>query len=56
MVTDETGQTKKVYMKRNQKSNHCAKDVLQCRIMKTSKTDINGARVETTAKYISFDA
>ena len=56
MVTDETGQTKNVYMKRNQKSNHCAKDVLQCRIMKTSKTDVNGARVETTAKYISFDA
>ena len=49
MVTDEKGQTKKMYTKRNQKSNHCAKNVLQCRIL-------NGAKVQTTAKYIQFDA
>ena len=56
MVTDEKGQTKNMYMKRNQKSNHCAKNVLQCRILKASKTDVNGAKVQTTAKYIQFDA
>ena len=57
MVTDEKGQTKNMYMKRNQKSNHCAKNVLQCRILKaSSKTDVNGAKVQTTAKYIQFDA
>ena len=56
MVTDEKGQTKNMYMKRNQKSNHCAKNVLQCRILKANKTDVNGAKVETTAKYIQFDA
>ena len=50
MVTDEKGQTKNMYMKRNQKSNHCAKNVLQCRILKASKTDVNGAKVQTTAK------
>ena len=44
------------YMKRNEKSNHCAKNVLQCRIMKASKTDVNGANVQTTAKYVQFDA
>ena len=42
-------------MKRNEKSNHCAKNVLQCRIMKASKTDVNGAKVQTTAKYVQFD-
>ena len=56
MVTDEKGQTKNMYMKRNQKSNHCAKNVLQCRILKASKTDVNGAKVQTTEKYIQFDA
>ena len=56
MVTDEKGQTKNMYMKRNQKSNHCAKNVLQCRILKASKTDENGAKVQTTAKYMQFDA
>ena len=56
MVTDEKDQTKNMYMKRNQKSNHCAKNVLQCRILKASKTDVNGAKVQTTAKYIHFDA
>ena len=56
MVTDEKGQTKHMYMKRNQKSNHCAKNVVQCRILKASKTDKNGAKVQTTAKYIQFDA
>ena len=58
MVTDEKGQsqTKNIYMKRNQKSNHCAKKVLQCRILKASKTDVNGAKVQATAKYIQFDA
>ena len=56
MVTDEKDQTKNMYMKRNQKSNHCAKNVLQCRILKASKTDVNGAKVQTTAKYIQFDA
>ena len=56
MVTDEKGQSKNMYMKRNQKSNHCAKNVLQCRILKASKTDVNGAKVQTTEKYIQFDA
>ena len=56
MVTDENCQTKNVYMKRNQKSNHCAKNVRQCRILKVTKTDVNGAKVQTTAKYIKFDA
>ena len=55
MVTDEKDPTKNMYMKRNQKSNHCAKNVLQCRILKASKTDVNGAKVQTTAKYIQFD-
>ena len=55
MVTDEKGQTKNMDMKRNQKSNNCAKNVLQCRILKASKT-VNGAKVQTTAKYIQFDA
>ena len=57
MGADEKGQTKNMYMKRNQKSNHCAKNVLLCRILKaSSKTDVNGAKVQTTAKYIQFDA
>ena len=56
MVTNEKGRTKNMYMKRNWKSNHCAKNVLQCRILKASKTDVNGAKVQTTAKYIQFDA
>ena len=56
MVTDEKGQTKNMYMKRNQKCNHCAKNVLQCRILKASKTDVNGAKVQTNAKYMQFDA
>ena len=56
MVTDKNGQTKTIYMKRNQKSNLCAKNVLQCRILKVSKTDVNGEKVQTTAKYMQFDA
>ena len=56
MVTDEKGQTKNMYMKRNQKCNHCGNNVLQWRILKASKTDVNGAKVQTTAKYIQFDA
>ena len=56
MVTDEKGQKKNMYMKSIQKSNHCAKNVLQCRILKASKTDVNGAKVQTTAKYVQFDA
>ena len=53
MVTDEKGQIKNMYMRRNQKSNHCEKkNVLQCRILQASKTDVNGAKVKTTAKYI----
>ena len=47
---------KKMYTKRNQKSNHCAKNVLQCRILKASKTDVNGAKVQKTANYVQFDA
>ena len=54
MVTDEKGQTKNMCMKRNQKCNHCAKNVLQCRILKASKTDVNGAKVQTTAKCIQL--
>ena len=50
MVTDKKAQTKNMYMRRNQKSNHCAKNVLQCRILKAGKTDMNGAR------YVQFDA
>ena len=56
MVTDEKGQAKHMYMKRKQKSNHCAKNVVQCRILKASKTDKNGAKVQTTAKYMQLDA
>ena len=56
MVTDEKGQKKNMYMKSIQKSNHFAKNVLQCRILKASKTDVNGAKVQTTAKYVQFDA
>ena len=56
MVTNEKGQTKKMCTKKNQKSNHCAKNVLQCRIQKASKIDVNGAKVQTTSKYIQFDA
>ena len=38
-------------------SSHCAKKVLQCRILKaSSKTDVNGAKIQKTAKYIQFDA
>ena len=55
MVTDEKGQTKNMCMKRNQKCNHCAKNVLQCRILKASKTDVNGAKVQATGNYIQFD-
>ena len=43
-------------MKRNQKCNHYAKNVLQCRILKASKTVVDSAKVQTTAKYIQFDA
>ena len=50
MVADKKGQTKNMYKK------NCAKTVLQCRILKASKTDVNGAKVQTTAKYIQFDA
>ena len=56
MVTDEKGQTKNISRKRKQKSNHCAKNVLQSRTLKASKTEVNGAKVQTTAKYIQFDA
>ena len=56
MAADEKGQTKNMYMKRNQMSNHCAKNVLQCRILKASKTDVNGEKVQTTANYVQFDA
>ena len=55
MVTDEKGQTKNMYMRRKQKSNHCVKNVMQCRILKASKTDVSGAKVQTTAKYTQFD-
>ena len=55
MVTDKKVQTKKMYMKWNQKSNQCTKNVVQCRILKTSKTDVNGAKIQTTAKYVQLD-
>ena len=56
MVTGEKGQTKNMYMKRNQIYNHCAKNVLQCRVLKASKTDVNGEKVQTIAEYVQFDA
>ena len=56
MVTDEKDKTKNVYMKKNQKSNHSAKNVTQCRILRASKTDVNGTKVQTTTKYMQFDA
>ena len=40
MVTDEKDKAKNVYMEKNQKSNHCAKNVTQYRILKESKTDL----------------
>ena len=55
MVTDENVQTKNMYKKKNQKPNHFAKNVQQCRILKAGKTDVNGAKVQTAAKYIQFD-
>ena len=55
MVTDKKGQTKKMYMKQNQKFNHCTKNLLQCRILRAGKTDVNGAKVQTTAKYVQLD-
>ena len=36
--------------------NHCAKNVLQCRILTAGKTDGNGAKVQKTSKYVQFDA
>ena len=54
MVTDGKGLTKNMYMKRNQKSNHCANNVLQWRILKASKTDVNGAKVQTTANIYNL--
>ena len=36
MVADKKGWTKNMYEK------NCAKTVLQCRILKASKTDVNG--------------
>ena len=30
--------------------------ILQCTILKAGKTDENGAKVQTTAKYVQFDA
>ena len=36
--------------------NHCAKNVLQCRILKAGKTDGNGAKVQKTSKYVQCDA
>ena len=56
MATDQKGQTKNMYMKRNQKSNQCTKNLVQCRILKAIKTDVNGAKVRTTVKYVQFDA
>ena len=47
---------KKCSHEKELETNHCAKKVLQCRILKASKTDVNGAKVQTTAKYIQFDA
>ena len=47
---------KNMYTKRNYRCNHCVKYVLQCRILKATKTDVNGAKVQTTAKYMHFDA
>ena len=41
---------KNMYTKRNYRCNHCVKYVLQCRILKATKTDVNGAKVQTTAK------
>ena len=55
MVADQKSQTENMYMKRNQNSNHRTKNVLQCRILKASKTDVNGAKVQTTAKYVQLD-
>ena len=46
----------KKYVHEKELEIHCAKNVLQCRILKASKTDMNGAKVQTTAKYIQFDA
>ena len=56
MTTDEKGLAKNMYMKMIYKSNHCTKNVLQCRILKASKTDVNRAKVQTTGKYVQFDA
>ena len=47
---------KNMYTKRNQRCNHSAKNILQCRIVKVSKTDVNGEKVQTTANYLQFDA
>ena len=56
MVTDEKVQTKNMQRKKNQRCSHCAKNLPQCRILKARKNDVNGAKVQTTAKYIQLDA
>ena len=55
MVTDEKDKTKNVHMKKNQKSNHSVKNITQCRMLKASKTDVNGTKVQTTTN-MQFDA
>ena len=54
MVAEKKGQTK------NMNKKNCVKTVLHCKILKACKTDMNGqeakAKVQTTAKYIQFDA
>ena len=48
---------KKYVHEKELESNHCAKNLLQCRILKaSSKTDVNGAKSQKTAKYIQYDA
>ena len=43
-----------MYMKMIYKSNHCTKNVLQCRILKASKTDVNRSKVQTTGSMYNL--
>ena len=44
MVADKKGKAKNDYMKRSQKPNHCAKDVMRCRILKARKKNLEWLR------------
>ena len=44
------------YRQKRPNKKYVHENLLQCRILKASKTDVNGAKVQTTANDIQFDA